>query len=142
MFPFLDAQLTLLFTLLLEVTQSPSNGLVTTMLVDLSDLPGLLPLALIATLLSIPTFKRSAATKLEAASQMMPAILMEETQDPVTDLPEPALTPSLSPLILLTDNGLFNGPGLEEPSLSEITTRASIIASLEELLALPLFPSS
>jgi len=40
------------------------------------------------------------------------------------------------------DNGLSNGPGLEEPSLLEITTRVSITESLEELLALPLFPSS
>jgi len=40
------------------------------------------------------------------------------------------------------DNGLSNGPGLEEPSLSEITTHALIIPSLEEFLALPLYPRS
>jgi len=40
------------------------------------------------------------------------------------------------------ENGLSNGPGSEEPSLSEITTHALIIPSLEEFLALPLFPRS
>jgi len=93
MFRFLNAQLALPFTLLLEVTQSPSNGLVTIMLVASSVSPGPLPLSPIPTLPLIHTSKRSAATKLEAVTQMILPILTEETQDLLMDLPEPALTP-------------------------------------------------
>jgi len=93
MFRFPHAHLALPFIPLLEVTQSPYNGLVTTTLVALSDSPGLLPPSQIPTLLLIPTFKRSAATKLEDVIPMIPQTLTEVTLVPQTDRLEPALTP-------------------------------------------------
>jgi hypothetical protein len=88
------------------------------------DLLGHLLLNQILILLSITEYNRSVVTKPEDVVLIAPLILTEEILDPLMEVLE--LAKQLSPfqLGLLMEPGLFNGPGLEELSPSEITTLA------------------
>jgi len=111
------------------------NGLEITTLEDSFDLLGLQLLILILTLLLIAEYSKLAVTKLDVVL-IVPLILMEEILDLLMAVLE--LVKRLSPFLLtfLMELGLFNGHGLEEPLLLEITTLVWITRSLVDLLHL------
>jgi len=90
---------------------------------------------------TIPEYKCSLATKedfkLEDHVHLETAVIPTEETKRVLLIPvDTVLLLSQFQTGFLTDNGLFNGLGSEEVSLSVTTTRASITPSLEEMLSM------
>jgi len=94
------------------------------MLEDSFELPGHQRANLTLMLLSMLEFKLSAATKSVDAILMTLPTQMEVILDPPMEALDLALLTSMFLPILPMVNGLFNGPGLEELLLLEITTLA------------------
>jgi len=121
-----------LLPLINEETRLQFNGLETTMLEDSLDSLGHLHPIPILHQHSILEFNRLIATKLEDVDPATLLILTEEMM--VLEMEATSLVNQLSLYleILLMASGHFNGLGLEELLLLEITTHASMSPFLEE----------